>query len=326
MGLLVPFSEKVQLCHELSETMDGPLRRLASSSPAEPWLPGFPAISLDAKAVEACLERELLTPKLNKMHGWLWLVATQSSSHVSSLTEQIVRGRDIIITEDAELHLVWIHNRVFIKPLPSFLCSYHLWNLHLSGDDASKGLREAALGYVRTYQYLIRYESDFRLAKEKHLVPEGVGFTQFMTFITAFASNNVLDTDVSPRYTYGQLRLTRLNLWAKFALGQWVFHKVQWQYADIFAQFYAPIILAFGFLSVVLAAMQVGSQARPEWGEFASVSAWFSVACLLTVVIVALGLVLLLIFLMSNEFTFAMKAKRKAKREKEKSEVTRNKV
>lgn len=117
---------------------------------------------------------------------------------------------------------------------------------------------------------------------------------------------SVSDDFVTPRYRFGQLRLTRLNIWAKPVLGQWQFHKLSWQYADTFASLYAPLLFAFGLLSIVLSALQVGAQAAPDWEAFAAVAAWFAVAALAGVGLIGVGLMGLLAFLATRELVFAM--------------------
>lgn len=42
--------------------------------------------------------------------------------------------REIIVTEGPRLHLVWIYDRVFIKPLPRYLLSYTFWSEHISNE------------------------------------------------------------------------------------------------------------------------------------------------------------------------------------------------
>jgi hypothetical protein len=256
------------------------------------------------------MKDELVTPKLNKMAPHLWLVATPSSSHVSPLHDQIVRGRQIVISEKPELHLVWIDNRVFIKPMPIYLLSRTFWEyyLHVSKPTPEEEARrvqlvQAALGYMRSYYHLIRHESDFRIAITMHLVPSDVTYLKFMVFISGFGK---IDNDkVSPRYRFGELRMTRLNAWARLLLGEPHFHKVAWQYADVFARYYAPYLFVFSVVSVILSAMQVGVGARTEWTSFQGVSAWFSVVTLAFIILVSLVFIFGFFCMAGTEITYA---------------------
>ncbi|KAI9149092.1 hypothetical protein HJFPF1_11139 [Paramyrothecium foliicola] len=316
----VPFPRSAELCHKITEktqTAGSSIRELQPVEPSETWLPGYPRVPLRQDDILDCIRKELSTPKLDAMFPYLWLVASPSSDHVSPLTEQIVRGREIVVSENPELHLVWANSRVWIKPIPDFLLSYDFWSVCLSNSSptttpmsslALDPARRACLGFLRTYYYLIQHRSDFVLAQQHQLIPHGVDFPRLMTFLTPFGTT-VADSAVSLRYNYGQLRLTRLNKWAPLALRRWYFHKVQWQYADVFAQFYAPVLLVFGFFSIILAAMQVGTQARPAWEAFASVSAWFAVTSLLVVVGIGVVMAVLLVFMLLRELVYALKIK-----------------
>ncbi|KAK4244846.1 hypothetical protein C7999DRAFT_43575 [Corynascus novoguineensis] len=333
----VPFPKSSELCSKLTVTTGGYGVELESTVPGESWLPGQPAVPLSscANAIMPYLRKDLMTPRLDKMFPYLWLVATQSSSHISALHEQRVRGREVIIAENPELHLVWADNRVFIKPLPPYLLSHAFWQAYLTPmpittpavaktpllipgittQEDQEDILRSALGFMRTYYYLIRHESDFRLAQDLHILPASpLTFAAFVAFISHFSPDgagsskpvSVTDDFVSPRYRFGQLRLTRLNLWAKPALGQWKFHKLSWQYAETFARLYPPLLFAFALISIVLSAFQVGAQAAPQWETFAAVAAWFAVAALTVVGVVGVTMLSLLVCMVAREFVFAM--------------------
>ncbi|PGH14458.1 hypothetical protein AJ80_05903 [Polytolypa hystricis UAMH7299] len=324
-GVEVPFTSNTQLCHDLKiEKHDGTHRLAPADHYKKKTLPGQPFISLsNAEEMVSYLESEMLTPRLNKLSPHLWLVATQRSSHIPTLHNQIVRGRNIIITENPELHLVWFENRVFIKPIPQYLLSRAFWEylIHQSPsgskdsveDESSSERRRrtqiarAALGYLRSYYYLIRHESDFQIAKDARLLPAKVRWSSFADFSSAFG--HLEDTQVSARYRFGELRLSRLNFWAKVFLGHWQFQKVTWQYSSYFNRFFGLILFVFGALSVVLSAMQVGVSADPSWSAFMSVSAWFSVVTLLVVLAIVSLLMLALVAMLARELVFALKDK-----------------
>jgi hypothetical protein len=118
-------------------------------------------------------------------------------------------------------------------------------------------IRQAALGFMRTYYHLINYETDFRMAQEAGmcLIPTDITWEQFCDFTTNFAS--ISDRAVSLRYTYGEIRLTCLNFYAPFILGKSHFQKVEYQYGPDFARFYAPILFVIAIVSVVLSGLQV---------------------------------------------------------------------
>ncbi len=125
------------------------------------------------------------------------------------------------------------------------------------------------------------------------------------------------DSEVSPRYRYGELRLGRLNFWAKIFLRRFVFHKVQTHYAYnvYFARFYAPIIFLFAFFTVILSAMQVDLTVNPPsdqdnpvgWKAFGTLSRWFGVVAIACAVTFSAGLLALLGFMAAREIVFALK-------------------
>lgn len=66
-----------------------------------------------------------------------------------------------------------------------------------------------------------------------------------------------MDGDVSTRYRFGEIRLTRLNFYAPIVLRKSHFQRVEYQYGDYFARFYGPILFCLGIVSVVLGGLQV---------------------------------------------------------------------
>ena len=305
----------------IQRQQSGPTGNATNSTPtSKTYVPSEPRVSLEnASAVSEYLAAELITKDLNQLASHLWLVAKQDSSHVSPLTHQIVRGREIIITEKPELHLVWIYDRVYIKPIPKCLLSNAFWTFYLSSSgidpspDASarKEVSKAALGFLRSYAYLIRHKSDFTLAREEQLIPKGFKHAEFIKFIANF--EQVGDEDVSPRYQYGELRLTRLNFWTKIFLRRITFHKVHGQYGAYFGRFYAPILFVFGVFSLALSAMQLALRTGPSqqqtWSAFASFCRGFSIYTLVCVAGVALSLLFLFLALGVREIIFALKAR-----------------
>ena len=235
---------------------------------------------------------------------------------------QAVRGRNIIVTENPQLHLVWYYDRIYIKPIPRYLLSYAFWKF-LNTQPVE--LRRAITGFVRTYAYLVRYECDFRLAtsNEHHLalIPKDDGsvsadgsdhitFERFARFIAAF--QKLPDGSVSPRYRYGELRLSRLNMCARIFLRKLTFHHIDAQWGAYLGHFLAPLLSIFAVLSVALSAMQVelGVQGSlqyslPKWTHFAYVSRWFSCLILVIIVITALFFSLLIAFMALHDIWFA---------------------
>lgn len=280
-------------------------------------LPGQPRISVDdASRLSEYLEGDLCAPDLERMAPYLWMMSTQSSSNISPLHHQKVKGREIIVTEDPRLHLVWIYDRIFVKPLPKYLLCHAFWTKYLSRDASPLGGRrskivKAALGYLRTYDYLIRHESDFAIAQrdDLRLVPPSISYAQFCAFTSGF--DRITDLDVSARYSFGELRLTRLNLYCKLFLHRYQFQQVHGQYGAFFSQYYGPLLFVFGILSLILSAMQVELAAEQllavPWKVFWQICRWASVLSIAAIAAVALALASLLVGMIVDEWLFAFK-------------------
>lgn len=276
--------------------------------PGPIYVPGYRYLELSSIAARDFLLSETLTPRLN-VFPFPWLVSKQHSWHIASLTEQIVRGRRIIITENPELHLVWYHDRVHIKPLPRYLISYDWWHYTFSSNstpfvDPTERLvaLQAAKGLLRSYTYLIQRRSDFELAQNAphRILPKKLRFSASLAFFSS-VQRSIADKDVSRRWHSGDVRLTRLNFWSKVFLRELNYHKIHGQYSDRMARFYAPLLFVFAVFSVVLNAMQVGLTADPIVGQdafgssFGAASQAFS---LLSLSAVALTILLLLLALL----------------------------
>ncbi|KAI1391344.1 uncharacterized protein F4822DRAFT_442359 [Hypoxylon trugodes] len=322
-----PFKKCQELCKEL-EIIEGEaaeIRLRPSTGPLDTMitqretLPGEPRIELTDPDMCAYLQRELMTETLNKLARHFWLMTTQKSENILSLTEQMVQGREITITEMPGLHLVWVNGRICIKPLPKYLLSHDFWKYYLlsASSPIQQGQREellrAARGFLRSYSYLIQHESDFRLATEPpriHLIPEDISYTEFAAFIERCKFGDEL---VSPRYQVGELRLTRLNFWSKILLSKATYYHVKREYAAYFEQFYAPFLFVFGVFSAVISAIQVVLNVRTVlepsdvWILFARVARGFALSTLFLVACVIAFLLLTLAVLVWRETMYAFK-------------------
>lgn len=249
------------------------------------------------------------------MSSKLWWMSKQDSGNISPLHRQIVKGRKIVITEEPRLHLVWREDRIFIKPLPQYLTSHSFWHkfLNASSDSVVDDVnpRRAALGFLRTYFYLIQYESDLRIAQEPDLclVPKDVTWPQFCHFSAGF--NDITDNEVSGRYQYGEIRLTRLNYYAPILLGRSNYQRTDYQYRAYFARIQGPILCAFAFFSILLNCMQVFLSAAALEGKFMSLALtqicyWFSIIIAILAFFLLLMLSSTFILKIVREWRFAI--------------------
>ncbi|KAF7502207.1 hypothetical protein GJ744_006444 [Endocarpon pusillum] len=287
--LLPPFSDLSALCKQRLIPLQShgqPSFHQKSRSPPDnnpdpdqpiTHVPGEPSTSLTQTAVCDFLTSELSTPLLDELYSCLWLVARRCGKSIDSLHRQKVKTREIVANEDANLHLVWHYNKIYIKPLPLCLLNYDFWTtyLPLQADSTSseKGTfairpvppspvfdRAVAVGFMRSYALLVRHHVDFILARESHLFPAELDWVKWSEFIAHF--RNIKDEDVAKRYHYGQLRLLRLNwvvrLFRPSSATTWWFYEIpHWSTAIYVERALAPLLFGFASLSLVLSAMQI---------------------------------------------------------------------
>lgn len=300
-------------------------------------VPNEPCLDISQLSVNEFLRGELSCNVLDELYPHLHLVSTKSSAHIAPLYKQIVNGRSILVAERPSLHLVWHYNVIFVKPIPHCLLNAAFWERYLlppstpadgycDASTLSPNCR-AALGFVRTYAYLIRHESDFRIAKSSHLLPEHVSYRAFQLFIQPF--RHILDEAVTPRYHYGQLRLTRLN-WAvrifqpaslkRTAFGFSLYYQnLYLQTGQVLERFGAPLLFLFAALTIILSSMQVVLAARPEGSSsmFATVSWGFSVAVIIFVVVLSVLAAVFLASLYTRQVVYGIRMQRSERGKKE---------
>ena len=300
--------------HQLSIDFDNVLPHQRASQK----LPGYPRILLgDRNRLLQFLEKEFHSPDLEHISDKLWWMTKQDSSNISPLHRQLVKRRTLVITEDPKLHLVWINDRIFVKPLPRYLTSYYFWRDYL-GDGARAAtdsriisIRKAALGYLRTYFYLIQSESDLRIAQDTslQLVPPGITWEQFCDLTTEL--DKIDNAQVSGRYAYGEIRLTRLNFYAPLLLRKAHFQRVEYQYKEYFALFYGPILFAAGLASVLLSGFQVAvavqeSDSALNNAALLRTAFWSSFAIMLCFCAVGLSMLALFVYKVGKEWRYAI--------------------
>ncbi|RKK95340.1 hypothetical protein BFJ68_g14838 [Fusarium oxysporum] len=301
--------------HQLTRELDEPARHV----------PGHPCVPLeDRSKVWDLLTSEFCSDDLDRVANRLWWMSKQDSGNISPLHRQLVKRRTIVVTEDPKLHLVWIYDRIFIKPLPRYITSYAFWRDYLCTEAGSGGLeriRRAALGYLRTYYHLVKHESDLRIAQDPSLclVPPDITWKQFCDFTSSLG--DIADRDVSLRYAHGEIRLTRLNLYAPLFLGKSHFQRVEHQYGTYFARFYGPTLFVIGIASVVLSGLQVVvSVGEDGGGGWTGAALWVGVTAIVTSCILLLTLGLLLVYKVANEWKFAIRDRLRLLEEKRAAE------
>jgi hypothetical protein len=214
------------------------------------------------------LHKELRVKRLDDLQGWLWACGRPMPPR--PLHHQRLLGREIHVTEDPELHLVWWRNRIFVKPLPAFLLDPDFWREHLVDSAGWRGRRDAgqvsleasARGMLFSYTALVAYESDFRIAREAGLISSAVTWTGWKALAAEFLGSHSYDR-VSPRYWYGELRLSRLNRIYRLRKGYLLRGYSRVVSHAFYGSFVEDNLAILGgilaYVIIVLTAMQVGT-------------------------------------------------------------------
>ncbi|KAL2364358.1 hypothetical protein RJZ56_002705 [Blastomyces dermatitidis] len=253
----------------------------------------------------ACIEKELDVHRLNRIFQWLWVVGRPMPPR--PLHCQLLLGREILVTEQMDMHLVWTEGRVYLKPIPRFLLEPHFWTEYLSCRDgcsclyhetavgslgsarecSHRKLRKSALGFLYTYAALISHESDFHIAKDKRLLPadeKHLTWQGWRTFVEQLDTACIYP-NISLRFIYGELRLSRLNNIYRFTqrplLGGYTRH---WhEYKTFFRDNFTLLASATVYIAIVLTAMQVGLETKglSDSASFQSASYGFTVFSIL---------------------------------------------
>lgn len=208
------------------------------------------------KSPDVYLRIDLKASRLNAVHHYLWLAGLPHAAR--PLHRQKLLGRNILLTEDPDEHLAWFEAQIFVKPLPDYLLDYDYWSKHICSDD---NLYQSACGLLLSYTWLVCYQSDLKIAQEIGLLPKDIAWLDWVQFLDAFLDHVNLVTlgDVSKRYKYGELRLSRLNLLYRltplvYTLKNLVrgFRAGSLWYSAFFGRHFRWTLAAFAILSVLL--------------------------------------------------------------------------
>jgi hypothetical protein len=293
----------------------------------------FRAESLDlitsAHNYHNLVRKELDIRRLNKIQRWLWVAG--STVPPQPLHIHLVMGREVIIHESMDMHLVWTTGKIFIKPLPLFLLEPTVWKEFLCCQDpctcmsqvADSGetvkycerreLYKCALGFLYSYAALIRHESDFILAKERHLLPGHISWFNWNLFIRELDIEHIYP-GIDPRFHHRDLRLSRLNYIYYVTQGSLDGYAHRYnRYSDFFRSHLAWMTAATVYVAIVLTAMQVGL-ATEKLGEntlFHSASYGFTVFALLAPLVCVGVVFLVFVFLLVYNTTQTLRVVRR---------------
>ncbi|KAL9101748.1 MAG: hypothetical protein Q9163_003024 [Psora crenata] len=280
---------------------------------------GFKEISRkEPVGLKGWLSKELDVSRLNEIQNHLWLAGLERPAR--QIHEQILMGREVVITEKADIHLTWHGSKIYMKPLPEFLLCQEMWEDFLCRDPQ---LFANALGFLWSYVCSIRTKTDLDIGHRKGLVPGDVLWVQWTSLCRAIVRN--IDHDlVNPRYRHGELRVYRLNWIYRICsrtrgpgtlLRGYMF--IYGDYATFFQRNTAALVGALLYIAVVLSAMQVGLNTSELNGSkaFQRASFVFSIFSILAplIVISIVALIMLLAFILNFRYSISERNRRVAK-------------
>ncbi|EPE07011.1 subtilisin-like serine protease [Ophiostoma piceae UAMH 11346] len=238
------------------------------------------------------LDMELSLGYLGEILHHLWFAGSKHPA--TQLHFQVAMGREIIVADRIDLHLLWENNsRLFIKPIPRFLLYPSFWRDNLAcaagcacevsqaaayGSYAGKppenqgplavpcreSLRRVALGFLYTYACLVSSESDFHVANDKRLLPRqaddsAITWAKWKELARELLKNHDPDK-VHPRFLRAELRLSRINMISRFTrLPPIDLYLRGWRnYSILFRDNFIWMTAATVYVALVLTAMQVG--------------------------------------------------------------------
>lgn len=258
--------------------------------------------------------------RFNAIRKMLWLIAVHGAPR--SLYYQKFLRREIVITEELDLHLVWAKSRIFIKPLPDFLLNYDFWEAYISCEPQ---LHRAACGLLYSYCGLIRFGHDLQVAQECHLVNVDLDYRTWTEFGRTVLPNlnpkdsNTMDT----RFQYGELRLNRLDTIYRYSPHKFSVSSILQGFPHALTESYVPYmdqynnaVSAFGVIVIILSAFNLSLSAHSKSPDLDLQQAAYGFALftmILCAALIGLFIVLPLISLLATIYGSILTRKRLAK-------------
>jgi len=205
----------------------------------------------DSVAEHHRLRHSLRDDDLELMHSQLWYAGR--IGNISPLHHQKVLRRDIILTERAQLHLIWFERTIYVKRLEDKIMNWKFFSDVVCGDSI---VHQVATGFLVSYAYLIQYPSDLEIAKASGLINKKISWRSWQDFRSGVL-HQLADRDIHDRFEYGELRLGRLNQIYRMKFLGLAYFNVYRDYSSYFGDNYMTLVALFALVSVALSAMQV---------------------------------------------------------------------
>lgn len=234
---------------------------------------------IDVKQMKKLLKNEFVCCDLDKAASYLWTLSTPSNANINVLHKQIIKRKNICVTKKCRLHLLWINDRIFIKPFSICMLFHAFLHNFLMFDEPQpneeqKVVFSSELGFFRSYLFFIQHESDLNITQQNHLrlIPQEVFWNQWCQFSRNV--HDINDRSVSDRYLYGEIRLSRLNLYAPLLFRRSYYEFVYGQYLNRFNRLFELILFVFVLMTIILNAMQVVVSVNQNDNHNSNVKFW----------------------------------------------------
>jgi succinate dehydrogenase/fumarate reductase cytochrome b subunit len=217
---------------------------------------------IDENTAGIYMRKDLDVSRLNNIHRYMWTCGRPLNAR--ALHRQKVMQREVVVTEQADLHLLYHDNTLFVKPLPQYLLSPLAWTQYINRDQS---LHMDACGFLLSYIWLLRSPTDFLIAQKQNLVPSELKWSSWRILVHQFliAVDATSLHQVNRRYHFGELRLNRVNSAYRMIPRLAVNHFIRGylygynRYAAFFQRSFGWILILFIWFSLILSAMQVGT-------------------------------------------------------------------
>ncbi|TAQ83335.1 hypothetical protein B7494_g8342 [Chlorociboria aeruginascens] len=272
----------------------------SNASPASPAYVREQAIHFRASTPSAFLPAEFNLGRLEVIEKHLWLAGRAMPARPIHAQKGALK-RNIVLTEQLDMHILWQGKRIFLKPLPSHNCA-----CACGGKGAQKPLSECstarfrsiAIGFVLSWVSLIQYESDLSIAQKEDLLPNDLSWTFWHSFASQFMALQG-SPGIHARWIYGELRLHRIN---------WIYRLLSRHHGGNLLRGYSPeyreyrafvenafayFLAVFGVLSIILDAFEValGTDRYHASGTFQNVSGGFAIFAVVAVLAIPVSLI-----------------------------------
>ncbi|KAL2204103.1 hypothetical protein CC79DRAFT_1278238, partial [Sarocladium strictum] len=256
-----------------------------------------------------CIEFSL--ERIDVIYPKLWRVGLPRPAQ--PLRTQIEKGRTIVVTQWLDMHLVWGHGKLFLKPVPRYVLEPGFWADLTSFAD----VRSSALGLLYTYACLIIDPVDLELALKHGLLPsDGQKVPEWSTWrqLALELHETAIFQQIHRRFWRGELRLDRLNwIYVLKDIPAFQMYYNTWSsYTDFVLRNLAWLSAGTVYIVTVLTAMQVGlaTDTLNHNDVFQMTSSAFAIFSIMGPLVTTLVLAVIMLIALVPNWLYARKASR----------------